>query len=182
MSISLIETVCQGGCYWERDRDDSPGHSIAVPNGTPFKIAIEGPQSNRFVQGVCRDGYFVVTEGSHSGVQFGSANEAVNTVREPSSNAFLYMHFQIGGAWVCANDFRQTSSSRLDEVEERALENALRIVRRMAEGRTSDPPKALRAAARLVTKRPGMLEDARRELALLESIQGDLEDLIKTIR
>jgi hypothetical protein len=182
VSISLIETLCQGGCYWKRDRDDSPGHSIAVPNGTPFKIAIEGPQSNRFVQGVCRHGYFVVKEGAHSGVQFCSANEAVNTVREPSSNAFLYIHFQIDARWVSANDFRQSSSSQLDSAEERALENALSIVRRMPQAKNADTSKLLRAAARLVEKRPHMIEDARRELAFIESTveNFDLEDLVKS--
>ena len=177
MSISSIETVSQGGCYWKHERDDSPGHSIAVPNGTPFKIAIEGPRSNRFIQGVCRDGYFVVTEGNHSGVQFCSANEAVNTIREPSSNAFLYMHFQIDGRWVCADDFRRSSSSRLDDAEEFALENALHTVRLMPQGKNSDSPQALRAAARLVTKRPHMIEDARQFLASV--LSGDLEDLLK---
>jgi hypothetical protein len=165
MSISLIEIVSQGGCYWKHERDDSPGHSIAVPNGTPFKIAIEGPQSHRFIQGICRDGYFVVTEGSHSGVQFCSANEAVNMIREPSSNAFLYMHFQIDGRWVRANDYRESSSSGLDEAEEIALENALHTVRLMPQGKNADPPKAFRAAARLVTKEPHRIEHARQFLA-----------------
>jgi hypothetical protein len=146
MSISLIETISQGGCYWKHERDDSPGHSFAVPNGTPFKIAIEGPQSNRFIQGVCRDGYFVVTEGSHSGVQFCSANEAVNTIREPSSNAFLHMHFQIDGRWVRADDFRRSSSSRLDDAEEYALERALDRVRLMPQGKNRDSPQVLRNA------------------------------------
>jgi hypothetical protein len=45
MPVSLIETVRQGGCYWKQDRYENPGHSIVIPNGTPFKIAIEGPQS-----------------------------------------------------------------------------------------------------------------------------------------
>jgi hypothetical protein len=176
MSISLIETVFQGGCYWKHERDDSPGHSLAVPNGTPFKIAIEGPQSNRFIQGVCRDGYFVITEGSHSGVQFCSANEAVNTIREPSSNAFLHMHFQIDGRWVRADDFRRSSSSQLDDAEELALQIALDAVRRNQKGQELDSPQALRAAARWVTKRPHMIEEARRFLA---SMSGDLEDLLK---
>jgi hypothetical protein len=174
VSISLIETLCQGGCYWKRDRDDSPGHSIALPNGTPFKIAIEGPQSNRFVPGLCRDGYFVVTEGSHSGVQFGSANEAVNTIREPSSNAFLHLHFQIDGGWVSANDFRQNNSSQLDSAEEHALENALRIVRSHPKGKDLDIPKALRLAARLIEKHPQMIENAREELAFFDSLANSI--------
>jgi hypothetical protein len=148
-----------------------------VPNGTPFKIAIEGPQSKRFIQGQCRDGYFVVTEGSHSGVKFESANEAVNTIREPSSNAFLYMHFQIDARWVCADDYRRSGSSRLDDAEEFALENALHMVRLMPQGKSADPPKAFRAAARLVTKRPQMIEEARRRLASMSDLS--LEDLIK---
>lgn len=99
-------------------------------------------------------------------------------IREPSSNAFLYMHFQIDGHWVRANDYRQSSSSRLDEAEEIALENALHRVRLMPQGKNADPPKAVRAAARLVTKQPHMIEEARRSLAL-KSDSGSLEDLLK---
>jgi hypothetical protein len=174
--LPLIEIVCQGGCYWKRERTDSPGHSIAVPNGTPFKIAVEGPQSNRFIQGVCRDGYFVVTEGSHSGMKYGSANEAVNSVREPSSNAFLYMQFRIDDLWQSADDFRQSESSQLDAAEERALEDALRIVRESPKAKGLDYPKVSKAAARLVAKRPTMIEDARRYLASMENFT--LEDLV----
>ncbi len=176
MSVSLIEIVCQGGCYWKRERPDSPGHSIAVPNGTPFKIAVEGPQSNRFIPGVCRDGYFVVLEGSHSGVEFGSANEAVNSVREPSSNAFLYMHFLINGLWLLADDLRQSKSARLDEAEEHALEVALSGVRKNPKGKDLASPKALRAAAKFVAKHPTMIEEARHYLASIENLT--LEDLV----
>lgn len=87
MPVSLIDLILQGGCYWKRGPDDSPGDSIAIPNGTLFKIAVEGPQSHRFIEGKCKDGYFVIDEGRHIGRKFNSANEAVNTIREPSSNA-----------------------------------------------------------------------------------------------
>jgi hypothetical protein len=89
MSDSLIEIIKHGGCYWKKEREDSPGHSIAIPSGTPFKIAIEGPQSHRFETGTCRDGYFVLDHRVSVDAKFRSANEAVNTVRAPSSNAFL---------------------------------------------------------------------------------------------
>lgn len=178
MPISLIETLCQGGCYWKRDREDSPGHSFVLPNATRFKIAIEGPQSSRFIEGVCRDSYFLVREGTQSGVQFASANEAVNTVREPSSNAFLHMHFLIDGHWQSADDVRQSQASRLDAAEELALEDALRIVRSSPKSKDFDFPKVLRAAARLVAKRPTMIEDARRRLASPETLTT-FEDLFR---
>lgn len=34
LTLSLIEILIHGGCYWKRDRDDRPGHSIAIANGT----------------------------------------------------------------------------------------------------------------------------------------------------
>src|SRR5438876_2215064 len=112
MPASLIEVLRQGGCYWKKERYDSPGHSIAIPNGTAFKIAIEGPQSHQFTAGICRNGYFIVNGGHHAGTKFNSANDAVNTVRDPSSNAFLYIHFHIGGRWVSADDLRRSEDSQ----------------------------------------------------------------------
>lgn len=166
-----------GRCYWKRERAESPGHSVAIPNGTPFKIAIEGPQSNRFISGVCRDGRFVVMEGSSSETQFASANEVVNAVREPSSNAFLYTQFLIDDRWLLADDYRQSESTKLDEAEELALDNALRVIRQHPKGKNLDSPVALKQAAKLVAKRPTMIEDARRTLASIE--YSTLEDLFR---
>lgn len=150
----------------ERERSDSPGHSIVIPNGTPFKIAKEGPQSNSFVTGTCRSGFFIVEDGEHAGKKFRSANEAVNAIREPSSNAFLYLHFRIDGAWTSADDFRRSEYSQLDEAEEYALEQALGLVRRHPKGKTMDDATALMKAAEIVVKRPERVEQARRLLAI----------------
>ncbi len=45
MPTSLIDMIREGGCYWKK-QPNSPGHSIAIPNETPFKIAVEGAQGN----------------------------------------------------------------------------------------------------------------------------------------
>ena len=50
MSMSLIEVLREGGCYWEK-RANSPGHSFAIPNGSPFRIAVEGTKSHVYVGG-----------------------------------------------------------------------------------------------------------------------------------
>jgi hypothetical protein len=173
--MTLIHLISQGGCYWKRERPDSPGHSIAVPNGTPFKVAIEGPQSNRFVDGTCRDGYFVTDDES----KFQSANEVVNATRDPSSNAFLYIHFEIDGRWIKADDLRQTPTSRIDEAEEYALEHAIRDIRYHPKGKSLNQVEVTRAAARLIEKQQNRIDDARQWLDKLSKI--DLAELGITI-
>lgn len=163
--MSLIEIVSKGGCYWKRERPDSPGHSIAVPNGTAFRIAIEGPQSHRFVTGICTDGYFVA-----DGIKFRSASEAVNKIREPQSNAFLHMQFVIRGNWISADNLRSLDSSRLDEVEEFALETAFQFIRHHPKGKLLNPVDATRKAAQLIEKQPNRIEEARRSLASIAEI------------
>jgi hypothetical protein len=170
MGKSLIETICEGGCYWKRERADSPGHSIAIPAETPFRIAIEGPQSHQYIAGMCRDGYYLVEEGPHAGRRFNSANEAVNTVRDPSSNAFLYIHFRIASHWILADDLRRSPHSLLDEAEEAALEIAQDKIRRHPKGKQLEPVEAMGKAAQIVAKRPEFMEEARRRLAVLSGI------------
>ncbi len=179
MASSLIETILQGGCHWENKRFDSPGHSIAIANGTPFKIAIAGPQSHQFIAGTCRDGYFVVEEGQYVGQNFPSANAAVNTVREPSSNAFLHLHFRIEGQWIFADDLRRAALSQLDGAEELALEEALSAIRRHPEGKALDDVQAIRYAAQLVANVPSLIEDARERLARASEPNPKLDALLK---
>ena len=152
MTVPLISILAAGGCYWKNDRYDSPGHSFAVSNGTPFKIATEGPQSHRFVPGRCRDGYYVVEDGEHAGSKFESANQVVNAVREPVSNAFLYIQFYIAGAWVAADDLRRSDSSRLESAEERDLNYALSIVRKHAKHKMLNYVDAVKLAAKMVMR------------------------------
>lgn len=84
-SPSLISALCAGGFYWPVQQN-SPGHSLWVENGTSFKVAVEGPASNLFVTGACRDGALVATTGEQKGRAFQTANELVNSVREPSAD------------------------------------------------------------------------------------------------
>jgi hypothetical protein len=177
MAASLIETLCKGGCYWKHERADSPGHSVVIPGETPFRIAIEGPQSHRFVAGTCRDGYFLMEEGGHAGTKFSSANEAVNAVREPSSNAFLYTHLRIGDNWVSADDFRRSDHSWLDEAEELALEDAIRAVRNHPKAKALEHVKVIKLAAQHVAKNPQMIVSARQHLEAIAVIDLSEFDL-----
>ena len=159
MALSLVETISQGGHYWKKERNDSPGHSVTIQNGTPFKIAIEGPSSNRFVSGKVLEGYLVPESGEHIGRKFKSANEVVNTIRMPSSNAFLYIHFYIEGSWVLADALRRAEEWVLDEAEELALERVCIIYKN-----DPDSVAAMRQAARLLAEEPTWVESARRDL------------------
>ena len=157
MATSLIEGIRAGGCYWGQGRTDSPGHSILIPNGTAFKVAMEGPGSNVFVSGKCIGGYWVPDTGEYSGRKFASANSLVNTIREPSSNAFLYVHLLIDDAWVLADALRRSPDSELDPAEEFALERELRVMNEP----DWDSAQKLRAAADLLAMEPERIEDAR---------------------
>jgi hypothetical protein len=157
MTVGLIEGIRLGGCYWKRERSSSPGHSILVSNETAFKVAVEGPGSNIFVSGKCLHGYWVPDTGQHSGRKFASANVLVNKIREPSSNAFLYVHLFVGGEWVSADTLRRSTQSELDPAEELALEWALRDV---DDEPGMDPAQKARAAADLVAADPERIERA----------------------
>jgi hypothetical protein len=151
-----------------------------IANGTPFKIATEGPLSHQFVSGTCRDGYFVVEDGKYVGHRFQSGNKAVNTVREPSSNAFLYLHFRMGDQWILTDDLRQSAFSQLDDAEERALGKALSAVRSHPKGKALDDGEATRLAAKLVANDPSWIEDARERLARAsEEPKSELDALLE---
>jgi hypothetical protein len=82
--------------------------SLRIPARTPFKIRLEGPESRRFVEGVCKDGKFVILSGENTG-SYGSANEAVSAARpieSQSNNAYLYVEFKVGSVWVLSDDLR----------------------------------------------------------------------------
>jgi hypothetical protein len=124
-----------------------------------------------FVAGVCQDGYYLVEDGQCAGNNFNSANDAVNTVREPSSNAFLYIHFYLaGGRWIIADDLRSSGGSQLDPAEERAIEDALSAIRMHPKGKSLGRVEATRKAANLVKRRPQMIEEARRQLSWIAGV------------
>ena len=103
-------------------------------------------------------------EGQQAGTAFHSASEAVNHVREPSSNAFLYIGFHIRNRWILADHFRRLDETVAGEAEEKALRTALTIVR--AKAKSGYAPPDLRSAARLLAQHPGLIEISRRILAL----------------
>jgi hypothetical protein len=125
MSISLINVLGGGGCYWGLT-DRSPGYSMAIPCDTKFKIALEGSKSNTFVSGVCKKHSFIITDGEYKDMAFPSANKAVSHVRRDEhtkdSNAHLYVSFFINGKWVLADSLRREETLRCDEVEEVAVQ------------------------------------------------------------
>jgi hypothetical protein len=165
---SLTNILINGGCYWKRERADSPGHSIAIPSGTPFKIALEGSASSLFVSGTCREGCFEMETGTYAGTKFRSASEAVKTVRGISTNAFLYVHLFIDGGWTLANEFRRSDHSQLDAIEEVALEHARTRVRNSPNGRFMTEADVYKKAAQLVSENPKFVDFARKFIAIMQ--------------
>lgn len=155
--ITMMEVVNGGGCYWSRDRDDSPGHAIALPNGTPFKIATSGALSHEYVEGKCEDGYFHVLTGKKTGTKFESASAAVNAVREPQTNAFLYIHFRIGSDWILADDMRRMPQSREDVVFEAAMRTHQDYLHATKKGKDLDQVQIAKLAAELMARKPEFL-------------------------
>ena len=161
-----IKTILEGGCYWPWPGLPSPGHSIVLPNGTPFVILVEGPRSNVFCHGTCRDGYYVPTDGEFAGRKFASASAVVNTVRKISTNAFLYLEFAIDGDWILADDLRRSADFRSDEIEESALQEALGVVRRAYSRKKMEEVEAVKRAAELVATKPIFMDHARNPIEL----------------
>ncbi|HKM64611.1 MAG TPA: hypothetical protein VJY39_19190 [Acidisphaera sp.] len=171
--MSLIEVLRGGGYYWRRERLDSPGHSIAIPNGTPFKIATAGPASHDYISGVVENGFFAIREGELAGRRFKSAHEAVNTVREPSSNAFLFISFFLDGGWTVAEDYRRNPSSALDEAEEQALRSARDVLRDHPKLVGKSEPELNIVAARYVADKPQMMQMAREQVENYRALPPD---------
>ncbi|RLP22476.1 hypothetical protein [Mesorhizobium sp. YM1C-6-2] len=173
MAAKLLQVIADGGCYWRR-QEESRGHSFAVPNATPFKIAMEGPLSNRFREGECRGGYFVMADGT----KYISANEAVNTVRDVSSNAFLHVYFYLDGRWVVADDVRESDWSLLDEIDEEALRIAKEDVRRVARQKKADADEVriTRAAAKYALQSNAVMELARMAVEHRKSMASFVTD------
>lgn len=174
MPIPLIETLATGGCWWPI-QDRFYGHSIALPNGTAFAIALHGPRSRVTVPGECRDGWFAVLGGSCDGQRFPSAHAAVNTVREPSSNAYIHTDFRVDGRWLSADAMRGDLRHAVDRAEEIALLGIVlpEIRKQLREtGATAEEPDLLRAAARFLQQNPVFVEEARHRLAFEASLNG----------
>lgn len=177
MTQALIDTLRNGGCYWPAGLG-ALTHSLAIPHGTHFKIALDGETSSRFIAGVCVDGHFQVAEGARAGERFPSANAAVTAVRGMATNAFLYVHFLLNGRWIKADNARDTEALKCDPVEEEAFRIAASMVRdRLKQNgrKVSDIADLDRKTAEIVAERPDILEEARRRLELRNQI--DINDL-----
>ena len=165
MTVSVIDLLLNGGCYWQR-QPQSPGHSMAIPEGTSFRIIAKPTDRQSFVYGKCSGGCYVLD----SGERFTSADKAVKTVRETELNAFLYIHFLVRSQWVEADALRHRDTFRCDEADELALELALGKVREKLRQlhKTLGSDDLIRKAAEVVKKYPVFLEVARRRLTALD--------------
>jgi hypothetical protein len=169
MNVSAIEAIIDGACYWKARLETSPvgSHSLCIPNKTLFKLALEGPQSNVLLSGMCEDGYFVLTDSPHARRRFDTANKLVKEIRNPeATNAFLYMSFLVGAKWILADDFRLSPQFRLDRTEELALDISLDRLKNTPAARQqfNDVAKMNRAAAKLVKKDSSIADEARRRI------------------
>ncbi|WP_375456244.1 hypothetical protein [uncultured Methylobacterium sp.] len=171
--MRLIDCIADGGSFW-RNRPGSPGHSIAVPHGTFFKVALEGAASNQFASGKCEDGYFLINYERFLGKRFLSANEVVNSIRQPSSNAYLYLHFKLDTGWITADMMRREKQFQPDEIEEAALIQAADNIMRFVKGGDEiDQVRRYREAAKLVRREPSRIQAAKAYKEILDSIMLD---------
>jgi hypothetical protein len=134
--------------------------------------------SRRFVAGQIEDGAFKILEGTQAGERFPTASSAVYAVRQISTNAFLYIHFSVDGAWVKADTARKTGILACDPVHEEAFKVADKDARNSVQhsGRKiSEIKKRDQKIAALVRKDPSRMEEAERRLKARQSI--NLDDL-----
>lgn len=163
---TLIKTLMSGGCYWPKDEI---GNSFFIPQGTLFEIALDGANGRRVTNGIIQNGYFEIVDGSHKGEKFISANSVVRSIREipsKSNNAFLYIHFCINGNSVSADSMRYNRSFKCDEIEEQALNDAVKILksRKLVDG--LDVVGVRKKAAYLVNNNPQLLKSAEALVSL----------------
>lgn len=164
-AMSRAELRASGGCYWPV-RPNSPGNNLKVPCGTPFRIKYEGPESHIYVNGICEQATFRVTQGSATG-SHPSASAAVNSVRShvEQTNAYLYIEFKIGSSWRLADELRYDPelSEPVDRVEERILEDLRKKVREKynKDGRKLSPEEVEEKAETAFDMNPGYVKKLR---------------------
>ena len=175
-SLSRREFRHSGGCSWDR-QPNSPGNSLRVPAGTRFRIAIGGPTSELYAYGNCSVGSFVIDEGPCTG-RYDSANAAVVAARphveSRSSNAYLYIEFEVDDRFIGANQLRYDPdlSIPFDPVEEEALDLAARCYRRDFPGdaRELNLEQLREKAEEILAGMPKPRERAREIVALRDSV------------
>ena len=170
MTMPLHEVIKAGGCYWRRQNRFSPVHSVAIAAGTPFKIALDGANSRNYANGICESGYFVLSGGKFSGKRFITASKAVSAVREPSTNAFLYVESLIDDQSIKADKLRQRDDTRLDPAEEVAMQDAIKLIGGSKAAKDLDAPTITRYAAAYVAQNPDLIEEARKSPLALQLV------------
>lgn len=167
-----------GGCTWERQRD-SPGLTLRIPSSTRFKIRRDGPRSHVVVSGICRDGSYEILEGDCAGQSLATANLAVSAVRSKvtASNAYLYVEFEVDGAFVLADQLRYDTNLglRVDPVEEEALSIARPLVRaKLQQSHRDACAAAVEELAEIVLERnPKLLDRAAHVVRAREAAMAD---------
>jgi hypothetical protein len=144
--------VRTGGYLWPRENERSPGHSIALENGSRFKIRTGGPESSTFVDSHIEAGGWVVDEGPAQG-RHGSANEAVRAVHGGTSlNAWLYVVLQWDGSWKDANEVRRLQATKPDFMEESRLIWCAKEIRKKPEAKGVGEDRIMIVAATMAAR------------------------------
>ena len=161
LSLPRLDFYNTEGCFWDCKNDPRtpPGaNSLRLPNGTLFKVALEGPRSSNYVPGVCRNRKFVVQQDPGRG-EYDNANQAVTQIRgkdhTPNSNAWIHVFFKVGDSWILADEMRRRADLSVPKSQ---LEiTALKMAREQAyKGLTGEA--AERQALSLL---PGFIEVCR---------------------
>jgi hypothetical protein len=149
---TLYDILATGGVWWPLDNPRSPGHAIALREGTRFKIRVGGTASNVFAAGLIAEGYWEISEGTYVG-RYCSANEAVRAVhRGTSLNAWLYVLIEHDGEWVDAELVRTLPASELVGIEQNRIDWCLRNLRDRPEVKGASEQKILIAAAKMAAR------------------------------
>jgi hypothetical protein len=166
-SQTRAEFRASGGCVWSV-QPNSPGMSLRIPAKTPFKIRLEGPESHKFVEGICMNGKFIIPSGLGAG-SYTSANETVSAARpqieSKSNNAYLYVEFKVGQSWILADELRYRSD--IGWVPDRSEEEAMKLARNAVRGSAKKKKKKLSAeeieekAEEVLDKYPEFMERGR---------------------
>ncbi len=179
-AMTRAEFRASGGCVWSV-QPNSPGMSLRIPADTPFKIRLEGPESRKYVEGVCKQGKFVIPSGQGAG-SYGSANEGVSAARpqidSKSNNAYLYIEFKVGLTWFLANDLRNRGD--IAWVPTRVEEEAMKLARHAVRDDAKKKNKELTAdeievkAEEALDRYPGFLERGKKIAEIHGSLASEL--------
>lgn len=146
--MRVYDIIIAGGVWWQLDDPRSPGHAVAIPAGTVFRIREGGTDSNSFVTGHIENGQWLVDEGKAAG-SYPSANRAVRAVHGGTSlDAWLYVVVRWDGGWIDADDLRRLPGTALDAIKDLSrMRFGMAEARKLKGAKTAPAHVLLRAAA-----------------------------------